>query len=116
MRKRTSFGSKEHRRDQRRPVSIAGFLDGVRVDLIDLSMSGLGARTVALGQAPGLELEEGQEAKLTFTDPDNREVTLAVTIRRVDHEAGAFGATFTGLSEHGFDVIEKLMFPRRVDV
>jgi hypothetical protein len=111
MKKRTSFGSKEHRRDQRRPVSIAGSLDGVRIDL----MTGVGARTVALGETPGLELQEGQEAELTFTDPDNREVTLTVTIRRVDHEAGAFGATFTGLSDQGFDVIEKLMFPRRGD-
>lgn len=116
MKKRTSFGSKEHRRDQRRPVSIAGAIDGVRVDLIDLSMAGLGARTVALGTAPGLELQEGQEAELTFTDADNQRATLAVTIRRVDHEAGTFGATFTGLSDQGFDVIEKLMFPRRGDV
>ncbi|NKB48937.1 MAG: hypothetical protein GKS02_06185 [Alphaproteobacteria bacterium] len=113
MKKRTTFDAKEKRRDQRRPVSIDGMIDGVRFDLIDISLSGLGARTVALGQADGLELEEDQEASLTFTAPDNQQVTLAVTIRRIDHEAGEFGATFARISDQEFDAIEKLMFPCR---
>ena len=61
MIQRVSFGIKEHRRDQRRPVSVAGSIGGVPVGLINLSFTGVGCGTVALENADGLDLQVGQE-------------------------------------------------------
>ena len=113
MKQRVSFGIKEQRRDQRRPVSIPGSIGGVRVDLIDVSVTGIGGGTLALANAAGLNFQEGQDTTLEFTAPDGRQVTLPVRIRRIDNAAGDFGAVFTKLSDRDFDAIEKLMFPRR---
>ncbi len=113
MKQRVSFGAKERRRDQRRPISIEGSIDGVRVDLFDLSFAGVGGCTIVLGKSAGLNIREGQDATLAFTDPDGRQVTLSVKIQRIDHAAGEFGATFLNLSDRDFDAVEKLMFPRR---
>lgn len=110
---RVSFGIKEQRRDQRRPVSIEGRIGGVRVDLVDLSLSGVGGGTVALSDAPGIEFQEGEATTLEFTGPNGEPISLPVTIRRSDNGEGEFGAVFSQLSSEDFDAIEKLMFPRR---
>ena len=115
MRQRVSFGAKERRRDQRRSVSVDGSIGGVRVGLIDLSLTGVGCGTVALEAAAGLELEVGQDTTLECTGPNGRQVTLSVRIQRIDAAAGEIGATFAELSDEDFDVIEKLMFPRRAN-
>ncbi len=113
MKQRVSFGAKEKRRDQRRAISIEGSIDGVRVDLIDLSVTGLGGRTIALRNSASLYIHEGRYATLEFTSPDGQQVALSVKIQRIDHAAGEFGATFLNLSDRDFDAVEKLMFPRR---
>lgn len=113
MTQRVSYATKEQRRDQRRPISIAGSIGGVQVDLVDLSVTGVGGGTFALADTNGLEIYEGQDTTLDLTGPDGRLVALRVTIERIDHGAGAFGAAFAELSDHDFDAIEKLMFPRR---
>ena len=110
---RVSFRQKEQRRDQRRPVSVEGVIGGVHVRLINLSITGVGCVTVALANASGLDLEVGQDTILECTGPDDRKVTLSVTIQRIDTAAGQIGATFAELSDADFDAIEKLMFPRR---
>ena len=113
MSQRFTYLSKEQRRDQRRPVSIEGAIGGVRVDLVDLSLTGVGGGTIALSGAAGLELREGQDTTLEFTDRDGQPVALRVKIQRIDHAAGAFAAALDELSDSDFDAIEKLMFPRR---
>ena len=113
MSQRVSFGIKEKRRDQRRPVSIKASIGGVGVDLIDLSLTGVGGGTIALGSADGLDLKGGQISTLMFTGANGQLVTLPVTIQRIDDAGGEFGALFTELSDADFDAIEKLMFPRR---
>ena len=115
MKKRVTFGAKDKRRDQRRPVSIEGSIGGVRVDLLDVSFAGVGGGTMALGDAAGLDLQEGQDTTLEFTGPDGQHVRLSVKIQRIDHDTGKFGAAFTELSDKDFDVIEKLMFPHRAN-
>jgi hypothetical protein len=113
MSQKVSYATKEQRRDQRRPVSIEGSVAGVRVDLVDLSLTGVGGGTIALGDAAGLDIREGQHTTLDFTGPDGQPVALRVKIERIDHAAGAFAAAFEELSDTDFDAIEKLMFPRR---
>ena len=113
MSQRISFGTKEQRRDQRRPVSIEGTIGGVRVELVDLSFTGVGGGTIALANAEGLDLKGGERSTLMFTGPNGLPVTMPVTIQRIDDAAGAFGAVFSELSDGDFDAIEKLMFPRR---
>lgn len=110
---RVSFGVKGQRRDQRRPVSIIGSIGGARVELVDLSLSGVGGGTVAIGKNSKIKVREGQETTLEFTAPNGRHVALPVKIQRIDHIGGEFGASITGLSEEDFDAIEQLMFPRR---
>jgi len=110
---RVTFGTKEQRRDQRRPVSIEGWIGGIRVDLVDLSLTGVGGGTVALADTAGMELQEGESTSLEFTGPSGEPVTLPVTIQRTGNGAGGFAAVFSELSGEDFDAIEKLMFPRR---
>ena len=113
MKQRVTFGFKDNRRNQRRPVSIEGSIGGVRVDLVDLSLTGVGGGTIALGDAAGLDIHESQNTTLNFTGTDGQPVALRVKIERIDQAAGAFAATFDELSDKDFDAIEKLMFPRR---
>ncbi len=113
MSQRVTIGVKEQRRDQRRPISIEGTIGGVRVELVDLSFTGIRGGTLSLGEAAGVDLQEGQSTTLDFTGSRGEEVSLPVTIQRIDNEAGAFGAVFSELSDEDFDAIEKLMFPRR---
>ncbi len=113
MTHRVSFGTNEQRRDQRRPVSVEGRIDGGRVDLIDLSITGVGGGTIALGDAASLDIREGQNSILELTGANGQPVSLPVEIQRIDGEAGGFGAKFSELSDDDFDAIEKLMFPRR---
>ena len=113
MRKRTAFSTKEKRRDQRRPVSIAGSLDGAPVDLFDLSFGGLGGRADVRANTAELNFQEGQRVTFTFSGPNNKPVAWKVMIQRVDPRVGEFGATFVGLSSKQFDLIENLMFPHR---
>jgi hypothetical protein len=110
---RVTFGAKEQRRDQRRPISIEGSIGGVRVDLVDLSFTGIRGGMLSLGDAAGLDLQEGEGTVLEFTAPNGERVALPVTIQRIDDQDGAFGAVFSELSSEDFDAIEKLMFPRR---
>jgi len=113
MTQKYSYGANEQRRDQRRPVSIEGSIGGVCVDLVDLSLAGVGGGTIALTDATGLDIHEGQHTTLDFTGPDGRAVALRVKIERIDHAAGEFAAAFDELSDTDFNAIEKLMFPRR---
>ena len=113
MKRRISFGFRERRRDQRRPVTVEGQIDGVRVTLLDLSMTGVGGGVNALGGAADLDLRAGEKRTLQFTGPDGATVSLPVSVRRVDGPARGFGANFAALSEREFDAIEQLMFPRR---
>ncbi len=113
MTQKYSYGTHEQRRDQRRPVSIEGSIGGVPVDLVDLSVTGVGGGTIALGDAAGLDIREGQHTTLNFTGPDGQPVALRVKIERIDHAAGEFAAAFDELSDGDFAAIEKLMFPRR---
>ncbi len=143
MRKRYTFSFKEKRRDQRRPISLAGSIDGVAVTLTNLSFNGVGgcaleARDLvkllpepkqdlaenadedhADGESDSQdldaceELEEDRIATLEFTVADGVYIMLEIAIRRVDRSTGTFGATFTNLSSRQFDAIERLMFPRR---
>ena len=110
---RVTFGTKEHRRDQRRPVPIEGRIGGVKVELVDLSLTGVGGGTVSLAGTSGMSLQEGESTSLEFTGPDGQTITLPVTIQRFDDGASGFGAVFSQLSGQDFDAIEKLMFPRR---
>ena len=113
MGQRVTYATKEQRRDQRRPVSIAGSIGGIPVDLVDLSVTGVGGGTIALGNTDDIELRAGQRTALEFAGPDGQTIALGVKIERIDHAAGEFGAVFDELSDQDFDAIEKLMFPRR---
>ncbi len=141
MKQRVTFGFKDQRHDQRRPVSRAGSIDGAAVTLTDLSFHGIGgcfvepADLVKLLPEPkqiesekpkedqdnGQGVDDGEEeneeeeinATLEFTVADGVHITLEVTLQRVDRSAGTFGATFKTLSNAQFDAIERLMFPRR---
>ena len=114
MRQRVTFGFKDKRRDQRRPVSIEGSIGGARVDLVDLSFTGIGGGAMELHNAANdLRIEEGEQTRLEITGAGGQKVSLQVTIQRIDRETGMFGATFRALSSAQFDAIEKLMFPRR---
>ena len=113
---RLSFGMKEQRRDQRRPISVEGSIGGVHVGMINLSFTGVGCGTVALENAAGLNFEVGQDTTLECTGPDGGKVTLPVIIQRIDIELGQIGASFSEISDEDFDAIEKLMFPRRARV
>ncbi len=113
MRQRVTFGTKEQRRDQRRPVSIAGSIAGARVDLVDLSISGIGGGDLSLRGGVDVAIEEGQHTILEFAGADGTAVRLPITIERIDQATGEFGASITSLSDSDFDAIERLMFPRR---
>lgn len=113
MKQRVTFSYKERRRNQRRPVAIAGWLDGHAVEIVDLSLVGVGGGAVELRETEKLDLEEGQYATLEFCDHDDHPVSLNVEIRRVFRETGEFGAVFHDISDTDFLIIEALMFPRR---
>lgn len=113
MTQRVTFSTKEQRRDQRRPVAIEASLDGQKVQIVDLSLTGVGGGGVELVETDTLELQEGQYAVLEFHGENNQRVSLNVEIRRVFEETGEFGAVFHDISATDFDAIERLMFPRR---
>lgn len=113
MTQRVSFSLKEQRRNQRRPVAIEATLDGHTVQIIDISLTGVGGGGVELLQKQSTGLEEGQYTVLEFYGENNQRVSLNVEIRRVFEETGEFGAVFHDISSADFDAIEKLMFPRR---
>ena len=140
MRQRVTFGFKDKRRDQRRPVSLAGTIDGVAVTLTDFSFHGIGGCAVERDdlvklmpepkqvesenpdedQDAAQGVDDGEEknkedkiATLEFTAADGQQMTLEVNIQHTDHSKGTFGAIFTTLSSAQFDAIERLMFPRR---
>jgi len=113
MRQRVSFSAREQRRDQRRAVDIEGTLDGYPVQIVDLSLSGVGGGCVELREKQTLDLQEGQYAVLEFRGADDQPVALNVEIRRIFDETGEFGAVFHDISDNDFDAIERLMFPRR---
>jgi len=113
MKQRVAFSSKEQRRDQRRAVSIEASLDGQRIKIVDLSLSGFGGGAVELQETESIDLQEGQYAVLEFRGNNDQRVSLNIEIRRVFEETGEFGAVFHDISERDFDAIEKLMFPRR---
>ena len=113
MKQRVSFGMKEQRRDQRRPVSIKGSIDGIPVEIVDLSLSGVGGGAVELRETRTLDLQEGQYAVLELRGDNDLHVDLNIEIRRVFPDTAEFGAVFHDISSSDFDAIEKLMFPRR---
>lgn len=116
MKQRVTYSLKEQRRDQRRPVSIDGTLDGQPVQIIDLSLTGVGGGGVELIETDTIELQEGQYAVLEFRGYNDQRVSLDVEIRRVFEDTGEFGAVFHDISATDFDAIERLMFPRRGNV
>ena len=72
MRQRVTFGFKDKRRDQRRPVSLAGTIDGVAVTLTDLSFHGIGGCTVEPGDLVKLLPEPEQvDSKNPKEDPND---------------------------------------------
>lgn len=113
MTQRVSFSSKEQRRDQRRAVSIEASLDGHPVQIVDLSLSGVGGGAVELLEKEEIDLQEGQYAVLEFRGDGDQRVALDIEIRRVFEDTGEFGAVFHDISATDFDAIERLMFPRR---
>ncbi len=113
MRPRISVIKPEHRRDQRRPVSLRGSVDGERVEVMDLSLGGVGGRFIVRGDSANLNIRQGQYTNLSLTGPDGQQVSVSIQIRRIYYASGKFGAMFTGLSSSDFDAIERLMFPRR---
>jgi len=113
MIQRVSFSTKEQRRDQRRAVSIEASLDGHAVQIVNLSLTGVGGGGVELLETEALELQEGQYAVLEFRGENDQPVTLNIEIRRVFEDTGEFGAVFHDISAADFDAIESLMFPRR---
>ena len=113
MKQRVSYSSREQRRDQRRAVSIAACLDGQPIEIVDLSLSGVGGGAVELHETESVDLQEGQYAVLEFRGVDDQLVSLNIEIRRVFEETGEFGAVFHDISASDFDAIERLMFPRR---
>lgn len=113
MKQRVTFGPKEKRRNQRRPVALTATLGGVSVDLFDLSFTGTGGRIVGFDEASELPFEEGAVAMLEFSCPDGHRVVLKAAIQRLDRTTGELGATFSTLGDRDFRAIEKLMFPPR---
>ncbi len=113
MKQRVAYSSKEQRRDQRRAVSIEASLDGRRIEIVDLSLSGFGGGAVDLQETESVDLQEGQYAVLEFRGNDDQHVSLNIEIRRVFEETGEFGAVFHDISDSDFNAIERLMFPRR---
>jgi hypothetical protein len=113
MRQRVAYSSKEHRRDQRRAVSIEASLDGHPIEIVNMSLSGIGGGTVELHEREELDLQEGQYAVLEFRGDNEQRVALNIEIRRVFSDTGEFGAVFHDISAADFDAIERLMFPRR---
>ncbi len=107
-------GTRAQRRNQRRPVSRRGWIDGIPVDLFDLSCTGFGAGTPDLGSPNGPNIESGLETTLKLAGPDGEEMNLPITIHGIDYRLKQFGASFAMLSERDADAIEKLMFPRRI--
>ena len=116
VRQRVTFGFKEKRRNQRRPVTVEGVVGGVRVDLFNLSFTGSGGRIVDYDAEAELPIEEGTVTTLAFTGAGAQEVSLTATIQRIDPATGEIGVTFSALPDRAFDTIEKLMFPPRGDV
>ncbi len=102
------------RRDQRRPVSRTGTINGVEVELFDLSLTGIGVGTLSFEDVSKLDLKEGEQTTIELPGPDGEKLSLSLEIQRVDREVREIGATFAQLSDEDFDAIEKLMFPRRV--
>jgi len=113
MKQRLTFGARDRRRDQRRTISVSGLVDGVSVDFVDLSFTGIGGGVIEFRQADGIAFAEGDETTVEFTDTDGKTISFFVTIQRLDSATGNFGATFNGLSDRQFDAIERMMFPRR---
>ncbi len=116
MKRSICFTIKEHCSDQRRTASIVGSIDGVRVQVIDLSFGGTGGRFVLRANTARVNIREGQDAVLTLTGANGRQAVLSVRIAHMSYASGGFGATFTGLTSKNIDMVEKLMFPRRETV
>jgi hypothetical protein len=113
MTQRVSFSVKEKRRDQRRQVSIRGSIDGCPVEIVDLSLSGVGGGAVELRETQPLDLQEGQYTILELRGENEQHIELNIEIRRVFADTAEFGAVFHDISSSDFDTIEKLMFRRR---
>jgi hypothetical protein len=69
MRQRVTFGFKDKRRDQRRPVSLAGTIDGVAVTLTNLSFHGIGGCAVEPGDLVKL-VPEPEQDQAEISDED----------------------------------------------
>ncbi len=74
MRKRVTFAFKDKRRDQRRPISLAGSIDGVAVTLTNLSFHGIGGCAVdSRDLAKLLPEPEPVESEGLADDPNDRQ-------------------------------------------
>ncbi len=104
--------NKERRRDRRREIVIESTLDGIDIDLRDVSLSAFGASGVLVRKDKSVWPEEGQRSELRFVDYKGREVLILVEITYVSQEFGRFGGKFYELPGNAFDVIQDLVMLR----
>jgi hypothetical protein len=102
----------ERRRDRRRDIVIGSTLDGIEIDVRDMSLSGFGASGVKKRKDATFWPVEGQRSELRFTDYKGREVLILVEITYVSTEAGRFSGRFYELPGKAFDVIQDLVMLR----
>lgn len=102
----------ERRRDRRRETVIQSTLDGIDVDLRDVSLSGFGASGVKKRSNGTVWPVEGQRSELRFTDYKGREVLILVEVTYVSAQFGRFGGKFYELPDQAFEVIQDLVMMR----
>jgi hypothetical protein len=105
--------SGERRRDRRRPVLLSGRLDGCAVQVVDVSLGGVGC---------AIELESGEDwtslpesdVILEIDGRSGQTYRFAVRVTWINEDSGTFGATFSALSDVQFRVLEKLTLGRPI--
>jgi len=99
----------ERRRDRRRELVIESTLDDQPIHIVDIGLSGFGARTETRDRTWPME---GQRSELRFTDYKGRETLILVEITNVFVAEGRFGGKFYELPGDAFDVIQDLVMLR----
>lgn len=101
----------ERRRDRRRDVLLSASIDGVPVQVVDVSISGVKGALEILA-APGHVFREGARTAITFEDGPEGCQSFDVEIVRVADGSGQFGARFVDLTDQQYRMLERAVLGR----
>ncbi|MEZ5666719.1 MAG: PilZ domain-containing protein [Alphaproteobacteria bacterium] len=101
----------ERRRDRRRPTRLTARIGDLPVEIIDISLGGLGVGVIARAASPRA-FRIGEEYRVVLDVPSYGVLTLSAEVARVNPARAYVGLRLVDLDGQTYRVIERLSIGR----